>query len=567
MPDAIALIPTRLKTTALGLPSMVGCDLAGTTVLGQTLARVAQVKQIDKIVVLHSQDEDPLALIDTNDLGKSVVGYADERGLTDVYQAYRASARKWSLTAWRGGLGGATCYDELLPAASLFDAMNQFKADSVLIVGADWPIVDPLLCERVLGHHLEHTDDMQLVFTQAPPGLAGVAVGRKLLEQLAKKSASFGHVLAYNPGKPQADPIGRDVCVQIPASVRSCTKRLIYDTPGSVGMINWVASQMGEAFQSAGAEAVVEAVRGIDDETACGFARLPQMITLELTPRRLVDGPITPQHHVQFDRPDMALDLAKRIVAQLGKDSGIAITLGGLGDALLHEQWEDVVIAARDAGVMGIAIETDLLADRAVIERLLDAPIDVVSIRLNADTADTYRNAMDPQDKLDDGFATAVKNLEWLVNERNRRTGAAQSGNDGAGQHAGMPWLVARMVKTPQTLGDMETFFDRWVYYGGHAVIEPATSGCGLMPDQSPVHMAPPNRGACRQISQRMTILSDGRVAQCDQDWLGRACGGDADTTPLMEVWQAMRPSRQAHKTGRWGELALCGNCHEWHRP
>lgn len=98
-------------------------------------------------------------------------------------------------------------------------------------------------------------------------------------------------------------------------------------------------------------------------------------------------------------------------------------------------------------------------------------------------------------------------------------------------------------------------------------MVEPATSGCGLMPELSPVRMDGPVRTACRQVPQRMTIHSDGRVALCDQDWLGRACAGNAAMTPLAEIWQAMRPVRQTHEQGRWGELELCGSCREWHRP
>ena len=72
---------------------------------------------------------------------------------------------------------------------------------------------------------------------------------------------------------------------------------------------------------------------------------------------------------------------------------------------------------------------------------------------------------------------------------------------------------------------------------------------------------------ACRQLANRMTIHSDGRVALCDQDWLGRACVGDANTTPLAELWSATRTMRLAHDQGRWDESELCRGCHEWHRP
>ena len=87
------------------------------------------------------------------------------------------------------------------------------------------------------------------------------------------------------------------------------------------------------------------------------------------------------------------------------------------------------------------------------------------------------------------------------------------------------------------------------------------------MPEQSPVPMAPPRRRACRQLGQRMSIHSDGRVALCDQDWLSRAALGDARTTPLLEVWQSAHAAAAVHAAGRFEELSLCAGCSEWHRP
>lgn len=570
MHHAIAVIPTRLKQTVFGLPSLVAQPLAGATVLEHTVARVARVKQVRKVVLLHGPGEDPMALLGTRRFGKPVCGYEASGELSDVYQRMRAAARKWSLTAWRGGLGGATCYDELLPAGPLLEAVEHHKADSALLVGADWPLVDPDICDAVLDKHLQHSDKMQMTFSQAPPGLGGLAMARSLMSQIAlQPHTTIGHMLAYNPTKPQADPIGLDVCIQIPATVRSCANRFVYDTPASAAMISAVGNHLGDRVTEATATEVVDAVADPGGGAAGRMASLPQMISLELTPRRLVSGPVTTQCHVALDRPDMPLDMARQIVSQMGTDRDTVLTLGGLGDALLHEHWDEVVAAAHDAGVLGIAVETDLQIDTAVLERLMELPIDVLSVRINADTTATYKKTMDPDDRLDDGFAKVIKNLQWLFNTRNAQTRRLLESPDGDSPTtaAGLPWVVLRMVKTSDTLAELEPFFDRWMYYTGHAVIESPSTGCGLAPDLSLVQMSPPGRFGCRQITRRMTVHSDGRVALCDQDWLARASVGDAAETPLTEIWQSMRTVREAHEAGQWDTLKICGACHEWHRP
>ncbi len=120
-------------------------------------------------------------------------------------------------------MGGATCYDELLPAKPIFEALRKRSAEGALLVGADWLLVDPELCQRVTDLHLSQPEARQLTFCQAPPGLAGIVAGDKVIEQLAQTpSGSFGQILGYVPTRPQPDPIGRDVCVQIDGAIRGC---------------------------------------------------------------------------------------------------------------------------------------------------------------------------------------------------------------------------------------------------------------------------------------------------------------------------------------------------------
>lgn len=552
MPNTIAIIIADAATTRFGLPSMLSRGVAGRTVLSHTIERARRVAGVQGVAVVHPAGQDLQALVEDAE-GVTFVPVAE--GWTDRFQPARIAARKWSLTAWRGGLAGATCYDELLPAAPMLHAMDTCGATSAVIVGGDWMLLDSDLTAQVLALHLEYPDAMPMTFSQAPPGLCGIAVSRSFVEELTKNpSSSIGQVLAYVPTHPQADPIGKDVCVQVPANVRSTARRYICDMPRAAAMIDALAIELGDALLTADASRIVDAVRVIEADTT--DAPLPQAVTLELSPQREVAGPIVPQHYVTLDRQAMDVDAALAIVAQLGREAmgDTVLTLGGLGDALLHEGWRAVVDAAHEAGVLGICIETDLLVDQTTLRALLDAPVDVLAVRMNADTAATYTKVMGV-----DRFDAVLDNLKYLFDQRQR--GVVD------GRPAGFPWIVPRLVKTAETLADMEDFFDKWIHYLGHAVIEPATTGAGLMPDLSPVNMAGPQRKPCRQVGRRLTVLSNGCVAQCDQDWHGTAGAGDARRESIAALWEKTSPFRNAHKDGRWNELELCKNCHEWHRP
>jgi len=563
--SAIVLIPTDTKTSRLGLRARLDEWIGDANVLEHTVRRAASIERAQKIVLIHPPGQDPLSIVDLSRLkiNKPVVAHQAPGGFNDRLTPRWVTSRQWAQPHWRGGLGGACSYDELLPPGPLAEAMRAHEADTAFVVRGDWCLFDPAYADKQLDMLYQDIKAMKMIFTQAPPGLSGIAVSQAILDQLCEGSAGFGDILAYNPVQPHIDPVGRDVNCQIPPSVRDTVERLIFDTPGSIEMIKLIADRLGDRLATASAEEITQACGTIrEDDPSMRYRRLPGLVTLELTPRRDVAGPITPHHHVTFDRPDIDTDLALRIVEQIGENapgdqgSDVTLMIGGLGDAMLHPDWEQIVSAAKDAGVMSVGIETDLLCDQSELHRLLDAPIDLIKVRFNADTGETYKKVMGA-----DKFGQVLNNIEWLYNERIRRAG------EGADAKSAMPWLVPSMVKTAETLPEMESFFDKWTHYMGHALIEPACEGCGLMPALSPVPMQPPDRKGCRQITRRMSILSDGMVARCDQDWQGCAPMGDTRTQTILDIWRDSQQVAKAHEQNKWSELTICGGCVEWHRP
>ena len=547
MPNTLAIVIADRHTSRLGLPSHIADTLAGVSVLQRTIHRVEQIKSVKKIIILHPQDQDLSDLVKQNK--KQLVFHP--AAITDKYTPMRQSARKWAMSNWRGGLGGATCYDELLPIQPVYEATKAHGGDAVILVGGDWPLVDPDFCQKTLAIHLEHPTNMQMTFNQAPPGLSGVVFATDLLKQMSDNDgASLGNLIAYVPAHPQADPIGRDICYAIPAVVRGVAQRFIYDNARSIAMMD----KLDINWQTATANQVVTAM-----QTPC---TTPQQVTIELTPNRVCHGPIMPQHYVDFDRPSMAMDKLKQILNSLPQET--LVTFGGLGDAMLHEQWVDAIKLAKDHGAFGICVQTDLQGTLQAVEKLLRLPIDIINVQLNADTAATYEK-LSQTTSPELNFKHVTDNLQWLLNERNRRWQVPEYDNK-----PGVPWLIPQLIKVADNLKDMETFFDRWMHYTQQAVILPSQSGCGLMPELSPVRMAPPTRIACRQLSRRVTILSDGTVVQCDQDWQGKAPLGkfDSNTVSLTQLWDNKGKALCAsHDAMSIDSLELCGKCHEWHRP
>jgi hypothetical protein len=232
------------------------------------------------------------------------------------------------------------------------------------------------------------------------------------------------------------------------------------------------------------------------------------------------------------------------LLTPIGKAGDIALTFGGVGDPLLHPQWADAIRIAKDAGAWGIAIETDLHVQQSTLEQLLtladDGLLDVISVRLNADSEATYEKLMGRP-----GFTEVLKRIEWLLN--NRRDG--------------LPWIAPRMIKTIDNVHELEPFVDRWTYFCGQAIVE---GPGGPIADRAVIDMAPPRRMPCRQLAHRMTILSDGRAALCDQDDDGEQA---IDIDNLTSAWRQLSAVHAAHQRQQFDVNPLCAACRQWHRP
>lgn len=546
--SVVGLVIADNDSGSLGLTARWGEAVGSRMVLSWTVGRLLRCKNLAKVIVIYSSSGEKPEITVDDDVVKKVMFYKTDELLWGVDREKRVVGRKWSPPAWRGGLGGMTCYDEIINAGLMRKALEAGGAAAGMVVGADWGLVDPLLCDMVIDRYLESPEDLNFVFTQSPPGLCGCLLNGTLLSRLANNKVGFGGMLEYDPRNPQSDPIGRNMCMPIDATVRNAVLRATYDGSRWRGLVEYVFERVGEErFGEIGSE---EVVRLMTERMTAETDALPRWVTVELTGERGVSGVIVPQHHVDLKRGKMDIGLAEKIFDEIGEEDDVVLTLGGLGDALLHDKWVELVEKAHGAGVWGIHVETDLLVGEVELRQLLELPLDVLSVRLNADTAETYEKLMGH-----DGYDRVMNNIQWLLNER-RVAG-----------RGGLPWIVPRMVKTRENVEELNPFFDRWMYYCSHAVIEGATTGCGLMEDQAVINMAPPRRFGCRQLSRRMTVHSDGKVVLCDQDWLGRAVVGDVREQRLSEIWRSMDDVRREHSEGCYDGMTLCGECREWHRP
>jgi len=534
----------------LGTRARLEEDLHGAAVLRRTLMRLRAARQVASVHVLAPAAQKQRAEAAVAGLDVQVETHEAE---PVPWQAYVASARKWSLDAWRGGLGGTSVFDESLHPWLLAALGRREKADGVVDVPAGAALLDGQMLDAMIAHYEQVHEQVRMTFTQAPPGLAAAIYAPALLADLAEANHWPGRMMAYQPAKPARDMIMLPCFWPPGLEVRTAAGRCIADTRTAVERIASILRDVGNGASADRSPDAATVARWLTEVAAERVGALPSEVEIELTTDDpLPDSVLRPRGGAVGPRGPMPDDVFDAVIEELADRDDARVVLGGFGDPLLADNFARCLQKCRLAGVFALAVRTPLVhLDDAALDALLDARVDVLNVLLDAATPDTYRRVHKA-----DHFERVTANIDRVL--------AAH-----AARRQPQPLVVCEMTKTAETLADMEAFFYHWVTRTGSAAVAgPSTYG-GRWPDLAVMDMTPPLRSACRRIFARAMILADGRMTVCDQDFRGDHAVGTVAGSTVSEVWRgsALTALRHAHGVGDWAGCALCPPCRQWHRP
>ncbi len=519
-----AVIAVDPDVDSLGRPrDLAKAYAGGGNPLRRTLKRIAQSGKVDRVVLI-AEDAERVRLIAGAPIEglKIIVDASPTHPLGDK-RSMVASARRAAPACWRGGLGGATVFDEIVSTPALLETMQRHELEAAVVVGCDWAAVDPGLIDACTQRHREHPSRNRMVFTQAAPGLGPIVLGRTLVEELAphegrqRLMTSMAGLLGYTPVAPVADPIAKSMCARVDPALRDIPIRCIADA-------SWHSKALGRVLKTDDLDA-----HGIAQELALGgWVRdsLPLEVTLELCTGRLVGGQAAITRLGRLDpaeRTPMALEQAVDLVQELAAISpGAMLTLAGAGDPLVHPQWEAVVEAAIKAG-LGVHVRTDLIVEGAV-SKLIELGPDVVSVDHYANDAETYAELAGM-----DYFERVQESTRELISQRDARRPAM--------------WVVPRITRCDEVLDQIESFYDKWLLFAGACVIDRPSKGQADAKGRRVQRMAGPALAQLRRRAWSLRVRCDAMASRP-----GSTATVDLAACSLSEAWTKLRRSKKARR-------------------
>lgn len=500
-------------------------------VLAWTLRRTEQASALKAIEVLCWDDQ--------FDVVRAVAGaraYAlGPRRAIPTLDAVSAS-RRWS-DGWRGGLLGTCEFDRGFDAAVTLARLDATRAENVLLVDPAAALVDATLLTDLVDRLAEAKSEY--AFSQAAPGLGGLALTRDLVARLAGAQTHLGRFLTFLPDQVMRDPISSSACVLVEAEVSRSTRRFTIDSDRQSQDVSAALAPLNGQLVCGRADAIVR--QGAADRRGS----FPRDVTLELTTRRL-SVPVWQKQPV--DLLDLPWPFIESTLTQIARSDDTRLTLAGRGDPMTHPQFSRALARAQDLGIHAIHVRSDFLSeDENSMRALAESEIDVVSCVIPSLLATTYARLMGV-----DQYARVLKRVGEFC-------AARPSGK--------LPIFVPVFVKLASNLDEMEPWYDQWLRAVQSAVIEGPT-GCGGASPLAAADMAPARRGACRRLENRFTILADGSVVSCEEDTAARQPLGNVGQHSLAEIWRSAAAGfSELHRRGGWTSLPVCGPCTEWHRP
>lgn len=523
--------------------SLVTTTVAGRPILARTLARVQQIEGPEVIALLVPRDQAPSAeaFLAKHGLASAValLPLSEPRPRLELLRA----GRVWNLDAWRGGVVGATWFDEYLEPADLARVAAQLEADTLACFSAYQPLLDADLASAQLRHLQQHRSEIDLAFTMAPPGLAGLMISADAIARIQDQGTPIGIEFAYRPEIPRPDPTTRTQCFQIDRRIATRGGRWTGDTQCSRDLVAAALEALGENASA------VELVTWQAEHAPADD--LPREVELELTTAdALPETLLRPRGARVPDRTLSNLEAVERLGDELAGRDDRLVVLGGCGDPLLHPDFARVAATLRPAA-RGLAVVTNLveLSD-ATLAALFETPVDLLQVRIDAHTRETYQAVHGV-----DAFDQVVANVQRLLDQR-------------VAASAARPLVVCSLTRHSRTLADLEAFYDHWIRAGGWAVIEGFSTAGGLLPPDSLLSTTPPVREACRRLKARLMLHADGQALACSEDVSGSMRLGRWDTETLASIWAGTprQALRAAHAGVDLGAYPTCQQCCQWFR-
>ncbi len=246
----------------------------------------------------------------------------------------------------------------------------------------------------------------------------------------------------------------------------------------------------------------------------------------------------------------MTPEIHSRVVEQVSdhRDDLWVFRYAADGESLLNPHFLDMLEETVSARIGPVDLTTNAMSlTEDKMRRLLEAPIDVIDVSLDAYSRETYEKI-----RIRGKFDVVTANLERLVEMRNALGSPTR--------------IMTSIISQKEARDEIEAFEKHWGAIVDEVLVRGLNTDLGIVNASETYFDDSLDRWPCPQFWKRVTINQHGDVRFCVEDWRNAGVVGNVMDTTIAEIWQSDLYSefRDLHRTGRWGKMKMCRNCQDW---
>lgn len=248
------------------------------------------------------------------------------------------------------------------------------------------------------------------------------------------------------------------------------------------------------------------------------------------------------------ERGDMAFDLYTRLIEEC-RGRVHDINLSHRGESLYHPRLAEMVKLAGACGIRTRLHTNATMLDDDTATALIDAGLDLISFSFDGFDKENYEAI-----RCGAIYESTLANIFGFLKQRKERDSQT-------------PYTILQVIASPnRSVGDREAFLAQFrdLPLDKLYVKEPH-NWAGNVGEKAVETGSPPGpvRSSCTFNYYSLTVLWDGRVVPCPQDWYAECVLGDLNRSSLEAIWNGkeMRGIRTRMQSLNVSGLEPCDRC------
>ena len=268
----------------------------------------------------------------------------------------------------------------------------------------------------------------------------------------------------------------------------------------------------------------------------------PLHLDIEVTSACNLKCPFCATTYSKFENGFMKWETVKKILDEAGDNGLYACKFNFRGEPLLHKEIGRFISYAKKKGIIDVFFNTNaVLLTEDMAKMLIDSGLDRLTVSFEG-----FEKTLYERNRAGAKFEEVVANVERLRNLREKIC-------------RNKPKIRVQAVLVPELkdrLSEYITFWKDKVDQVSYNEIEPSvdTVNNNIKRNKS--------SWICPFPYQRMTVMWDGTLTACKNDYYGKLAMGNIDSVSIKKCWtDSLDILRKLHKKGQAHDIEACVEC------